>query len=553
LPSFISQVDYKKLERFLRKILGRGNLKNEVYKLLITPTQKVSIKKLEKQIKKTSNLKIPPESNSKKIIFNSVDARHMTHTYLEGAISKSLQLRGHKTKMIICDGALNMCTTFHRIDHPQNQWSCENCISFSKKFYDTVGLDYYSYQEFVNQDSINEISEKIRNISIEECKDYKFKKINVGKHAIISANRYFKGYVSSEELYNRILRDELINAIISTNVAKGVIEKEKPDVLVTSHGCYSSWGSFSDFFYNKGIRICVWASGERNTVTFDRQNSDEYYKKYLNEIRNKKNLNVKETKELNDFLEKRVKGKEGQVSLYDFSETKKESLEKKFDFKKYKKTYLLFPNVPWDAALMNADVGFKDIFDWLYHTVKLFQDKSNYQLIIKIHPSEAKVMESEKTVLDYLKEKFTELPNNIKIISPNTDISPYSLYPFIDVGLVYNGTIGLEMVIQGFPVVVAGNAHYGRKGFTYDIFTKDDFSKLIFTELKTLPNQKDLARIYGYFHFIKKFIPKSFIYNKNFLNIGWNINSLNNLTEGQDKNLDHICNYIVNNGVFQNW
>lgn len=553
MSSFITPINYKKLERFFRKILEKGNVKNNVYKILIIPTQKIAIKKIERQIKKTPNLKIKAKSNSKKIIFNSVDARHMTHTYLEGAISKSLQLRGHETKMIICGGALNMCTTFHRIDHPPNQWSCKNCINFSKKFYETVRLEYYTYLDFITKKRIEEISEKIKKLSIEECKDYKFNDISVGKHAITSAERYFKGYVFSKKLYNKILRDELINAIITTHVAKGVIKKEKPDVLVTSHGCYSSWGSFSDYFVNKGIRICVWASGEGNTLTFDRQKSDEYYLIYLNEIRKKRNLNEKEKEELFSFLDKRTKGEHGQVSLYDFTEIKKEKLEKIFDFNRYDKTYVIFPNVPWDAALMNADVGFNNIYDWLYYTINLFQDKTNFQLIIKIHPSEVKVMESKKTVLDYLEEKFTDLSENIKIISSDTMISPYSLFPFIDLGLVYNGTVGLEMAIKGLPVIVAGNAHYGKKGFTYDILTKNEYSKILFSEISPFKDQKKLASIYAYFHFIKKFIPKSFIYNKNFLKIGWNINSLIDLTEGNDRNLDHICNYIVNNGVFQNW
>ena len=155
--------------------------------------------------------------------------------------------------------------------------------------------------------------------------------------------------------------------------------------------------------------------------------------------------------------------------------------------------------------------------------------------------------------LDYLKEKFTNLSENISIIPPNTEISPYSLFPFIDVGLVYNGTVGLEMAIKGIPVIVAGNAHYGKKGFTYDIEKKVDYSKILFTEKGSLPNQKELASIYAYFHFIKKFIPRSFIYTKNFLTIGWNINSLEGLTEGHDKNLDHICKYIINGGIYQDW
>jgi len=281
--------------------------------------------------------------------------------------------------------------------------------------------------------------------------------------------------------------------------------------------------------------------------------SNEYFKKYFEEIRKKRLLNKGEEKELNDFLEKRMKGDEGQVSLYGFSEPKKDELEKYFMFDKYDKTYVMFPNVPWDAAVLSADSAFKDIYGWIFYSIEAFKHKPNFQLIIKIHPSEIKVMESKRTVLDNINDKFITLPNNIKIIPPTTKISPYSLFPFIDVGIVYNGTVGLEMSIQNIPVVAAGNAHYGKKGFTYDASTKEGYLDVLFGDISPLPNQRNLAKAYAYFHFIKKFIPRRFVYRNNFLDLGWNINSLEDLGPGKDKYIDHVCNYIVNDGVFQDW
>ena len=110
----------------------------------------------------------------------------------------------------------------------------------------------------------------------------------------------------------------------------------------------------------------------------------------------------KEEKELNYFLNKRTKGEEGQVSYYGFSEVKKEKLEKQFNFDKFEKTYVLFTNVPWDAALLSANMSFKDVYDWLSYTIELFKNKPNLQLIIKTHPSELRLAESKLTVVDYL-------------------------------------------------------------------------------------------------------------------------------------------------------
>ena len=551
MAAYISSVEYKKLERVLRKILDKIHVKHLLYKILIIPSQEIALRRLKKIV--SNSPKQEKKFTGKKIIFNSVDGRYMIHTFMEGELAKSLGMRGHKTKILICGGALSMCTTFHRIDHPPNPWSCKNCNYFSKKFYQITGLDYSTYSEYLNEEKLEEIKKKIENLPVEECYKYVHKGVKVGTHAAISAERFFKGGIPSKEYYNQILRSELINAIISADVAEEVVKKEKPDVLVTSHGCYSSWGSFSEYFVNQGIRVCVWADGEGNTVTFDLDKSDEFFEKYLEESRKRRPLNEKEKEELENFLKIREKGEEGQVTLFGFVEIKKEILEKKFNFKKYDKTYVIFPNVPWDAALMGADIGFRDVYDWINTTIELFKNKKNLELIVKIHPSELKVMESKRTVLDSINDKFADLPENIKIIPPDTEISPYSLFPFTDVGLVYNGTVGLEMSIKGIPVIVSGNAHYGKKDFTYDIFTKKEYSKILFKELTTLPNQQDLARIYAYFHFIKTFTPKPLIFYTNFLSLGWEINSLEEFSSGKNKFLDHICNYIINDGVFQDW
>ncbi len=518
--------------------------------MLIVPMQEIELHCLKKIV----NNYIPPEKyDGKKILFNSLDARHMTHSYLESSIAKSLQLRGHNVKMLLCGRTLSMCTTFHRLDHPPNEWSCNNCLKFSRRIYETIGLNYSMYNEYINDEEIKKIQKQVNSISFDERKKLIYKDVRVGFHALTSAERYFKGGTPKKEDLEKILNLELINAIISTDVAERIIEVEKPDVLVTSHGIYSSWGSFSDYSMNKGIRTCVWTSGESNTVTFDRHKSEEYFKKYLEEIRKNKPLNKEEEKELYNFFNKRMKGEEGQVAFYEFSKTTKEALEKEFNFSKYDKTFVIFPNVPWDAALLAANTAFDNVYDWIINTIDLFKDKPNLQLLIKIHPSELKVMQSESTVLDYIYNNYSSLPENIKIIPPDTTISPYSLFPFIDIGIVYVGTIGLEMAVYNIPVIVAGCAHYANNGFTYDVFTKEDYPKVLLKVVKPLANQHELAKIYAYFHFIKKFIPRTFIYSNNFLDIGWNADSLEDFKPGKNKYLDHICDYIVNNGVFQNW
>ena len=546
-----SRIGFTKLEKLTRKILDAFHIKNSLYKLVIIPAQMLALNRVRKIAKTPVEKQIV--KTPKKILFMSVDARHMPHTYLEASIAKALQLRGHEVKMIICGCAMNMCTTFHRLDHPPNKWSCINCKNFSKKFYETINLPYVTYLDYLTQEKIDAIYKKIEKMTVKQCEDFVYKKVEVGYHATTSVERYFMGATPPKEQYEKILRMELANAMITTDVAEQLNIEQKWDLLVTSHACYSSWGSFADFFAHNKIRFAKWGTVEQDKIAFDRWRSDEYFEIYKKDILKGKNLPDKAKTEIEEFLDKRSKGKQGQVQMYGFSDISKEKLEAEFKFKDYEKNYVMFPNVPWDAGLVGEKAAFASVLEWVYFTIDQFVDRPKHQLIIKIHPSEAKVMESKETVKEAIEEKYPNLPDNIKIIPSDTSIPPYALFEFMDVGIVYNGTVGLEMSIYGIPVIVSYVAHYSNKGFTYDVKSKNHYKKLLHEDLKPQTDHENLVKTYAYFHFIKKAIPRDWIRYDNFFTTGWKLNSFEDITSGKNKNIDHICKYLVEGGIFQDW
>jgi hypothetical protein len=553
MSSFITGVEKRKIKFFLKKTFETFHIKTQIYKILMKPSQEKALKKLRKIMDNSSPIK--PSKHGKKIIFNSIDGRYMLHTYNEVGIAKALQLRGHNVKMVICGGIFKTCVGHFTVKKPQNNWSCKNCVDFSKKFYETTQVPYAEYTEYIDEKEINDIREKVYNMSIQECEKHSFKGINVGFHAKISADRYFVGTLPDKKTYEHMLREELINSIITTFVAESILKKEKPDILVTSHGCYSHWGSFSDYFLNHNKKVRVWFTGYRgDTLIFDQHKLTEYFKKYYNDLRTKKPLDKKEEQFLNDFFKRRAKGEEGDTVYYEFS-NKEKNLREMFEIDKYEKNYFIFPNVPWDRsiALVGQKVAFDDIYKWVSFTIDFFKKQKTRQLIIKIHPAEIRTDRSEKTLQDYIYEKYGKLPENIKIIPPDTDISAYSLFPLIDVGLVFNGTVGLEMALNNIPVIVTGQVHYSRKGFTYDAKNEDEYLENLSKDLSPVLKQQEIAKIYAYFFFIKSFLPRRFIYYRSFLDLGWQIESIDDLSEGKDKYLDHLCNYITSDIIYQSW
>ena len=225
----------------------------------------LAIKKLKK-IAKNSKIKPFPKKNSKTIIFDTIYGMYGDLIYWEGSLAKALQLRGHKVKMLICNKTLTMCTSEYTVHRVHNDLTCKHCIEFSKEFLETTKIPYETWDKHISKDKIKEFKEKVFKFDKEQCHNYKYKEIYVGRLARNAAIRYFKGTLEvDEEYYLEVLRLELINTLIGVEVGESIYKQNKPDVLITTHPGYSSWGGFAEVFYKKGIKVCSPGKGYKDS------------------------------------------------------------------------------------------------------------------------------------------------------------------------------------------------------------------------------------------------------------------------------------------------
>jgi hypothetical protein len=163
----------------------------------------------------------------------------------------------------------------------------------------------------------------------------------------------------------------------------------------------------------------------------------------------------------------------------------------------------LFTNLTWDASLEAMDIIFDSLFEWIKTTVEFVRDHPEILLVIKTHPAEA-VYGTSEPVAKWIRSEFNPLPDNLRVLDPDTNVSPYELLHDLDVGIVYNSTIGLEMAYSGVPVVVAGQTHYRGLRFTYDPDTVTDYKHLLdrLGSLTMSPEQETRAERYAHLLFI---------------------------------------------------
>ena len=124
-------------------------------------------------------------------------------------------------------------------------------------------------------------------------------------------------------------------------------------------------------------------------------------------------------------------------------------------------------------------------------------------------------------------------------------IKPYDLFPYIDLGIIYSGTLGLEMALSNVPVGMLDAPYYGL-GMVGEPDTLNEYKKFLLGEIKPNKRKMKFVRLFAYFFFIRTKILWNLTnkaYGERFK--GFKFDSLDELLPGKNKTLDHLCDCII--------
>jgi len=127
---------------------------------------------------------------------------------------------------------------------------------------------------------------------------------------------------------------------------------------------------------------------------------------------------------------------------------------------------LLATNVLGDSLTLGRQIFSRSMAEWISRTVQYFAGRPDVQFVVRVHPGE--VLTHGLSMAEVVRQVLPRLPEHIRLIGPKDKMNTYDLIEVADLGLVYTTTVGLEMALNGLPVVVAGQTHYRGRGFTCD-------------------------------------------------------------------------------------
>mgnify|MGYP003994568403 FL=1 len=503
----INEAKKQKIKQSIKKVL-------KTFGLRMTPVEK-KFSILEKEFKLEKH-----KSNNNKALFTHSFGIYEPSYIHDKLMAYALSLRGFDIHATFCDGIQDIeCNVYGGIWGGGNNFkkNCQNCQSKSQELWSFLNPNHiFKYSNYLKQEDYAKIEAILEKIPNDKWTNHYEDGWDIGFWAKdILVNNYVVADYKLIKNHEQLGRSHLKNLLLCKIACEKIIEEMQPDRIISNDSYYGMWKIWEFLakkhsipFYSHwvGTRVGGWSYAYNDaSMNLDFSPSWENYSKIP--------LTNDEKNRVEKWLIDRMAGKEMIIDTASLASYKNED----FDLTKIditKPTALLSANVVWDLAALNKEVFNRSMADWIIETIKWFKQYPEYQLIIKPHPAEffPGIPETKETVLSMIEKEFSEIPENIFVLSPKVSISVYDLLPLSKVGLVFTTSVGMEMAARGIPVITAGKSHYRGYGFTYDPPSQLEYFEIL---KNILDNNQEVDRTnmidlsmkfikFNFFHYFSK-------------------------------------------------
>ena len=171
--------------------------------------------------------------------------------------------------------------------------------------------------------------------------------------------------------------------------------------------------------------------------------------------------------------------------------------------------FLLATNVLGDSLTLGRNTFAPSMAAWIAETVRFLASKPEVQLVMRVHPGER--LTHGRSMVDVVNEELPSIPEHIHVIGPMEKVNTYDLMDIASLGLVYTTTTGMEMSMNGIPVIACGETHYAKRGFTLDPGSWDEYYNMLDAAIKEpkrlTQEQVKIAWEYAYRFFFEYPLP----------------------------------------------
>ena len=442
-------------------------------------------------------LSYPEASQANILIYAGIGHMYLTHT--EILLYHLLKYAGYRVDYYIYDEhiAINEVITQKVVENGKKQF-WQRSVKNATKILDAAHVNY----SFISKSPEVDVLIAPLKGNYKRLLDFSFDEIDFGNIVKGVMYRYYKSINFGDDAAV-VAYDFLETSLTNYSQVKTLHEKNQYKYMLFSHGIYCTWEPVAAYCkQNKIDFVCYDRAKKQGTVNFNiNQPAPDwsFNKAWARNIN--RELSVEEEAKVDAYLSERELQK-GDVYSYNPSGKVDDlsKLKEQLGIKKEARVITLFTNLIWDAANVARDIAFKSMLECIDKTVEHYKNKPDVHILVRTHPAE-KILGTEIQYAHLIRERIRSFPDNFTIISGDMEVNSFTVLDLSDIGVVHTSTVGLEMAMEGNPVLLISETHYRNKGFTFDIEHEVDYFNTINSLLEKnhlLPQQVKLARKYFY-------------------------------------------------------
>lgn len=415
------------------------------------------------------------------ILFFTPHVALWAHTVPEMYLAKGLANAGHNIEILTCGKAMNYCSAMTaRSVGPGSSIEkytniCNDCVLGSDAIKKVLGLKIRNLFEFAKSEDFAIAKKKCQSVFSSKKQELHLYKINIGK---ISLYEFFLTYKKrslefSENDWNNYYY-YLYNSFISLYLfEKYLANTKKIDAVFSFSPQYSNIHSCMEYAKKSKIQTYFCESGNNlshrlGTMRVWDWDIHKLVNPGLRFWKGAENHQITKSKVKKVKNHLQVLFKSNHFTVYSESKGQKENSKLKniTDSVKNKKVFLmtlssadesyaayLIGCFPYQKVFSNV---FNDQLQWIQETISFFKEKSNWVLVIRVHPREFpnkrdQVTSEQAGILVKNLKNVNE--KNILINWPDENISIYDLFDITDVVITGWSATAIEAMVHGIPVV----------------------------------------------------------------------------------------------------
>ncbi|TVQ43722.1 MAG: capsule biosynthesis protein [Gloeocapsa sp. DLM2.Bin57] len=487
---------------------------------------------------------------------------------IESLLAVALTLRGAQVHFLLCDGILPACFWCDATFYPKQEYFaktgpqqdlCNLCYPFAQEVLQPLGLTIHRYSDFLTEPDYQEAAKLANSLSRKEIPQYTWSEIKVGEHALAGALRFYaSASLESESQGEEILRRYFQAALLTTLATQKLLTTHNYHCAVFNHGIYVPQGLTGEVARQQGVRIVNWNPAYRKQCFIFTHHDTYHHQLMWENVTNWENIpwNKQLEQQLLDYLKSRWVGSNDWIWFHENPQFDLKAIASEIGVDFTLPCIGLLTNVMWDAQLHYPANAFKSLLDWVLTTIEYFRQRRDLQLLIRVHPAEIRgTLPSRQPIIAEIAKAIPNLPPNVFIIPPESQVSTYAAMLACRAVLIYGTKMGVELTSMGIPVIVAGEAWIRNKQITRDATSIEEY----ISYLDQLPLSEGLsddtlirARKYAYHFFFRRMIPLELTtqaQNPSEFKLKPDL-KIADLLPGNSRGLDLICDGILQGSEF---